>query len=53
MALVVASCLNGISDFLTDRFQFVCIDGFYSSNVRVISGVLQGSVYDQLYLLFS
>jgi len=36
----IGGCLlSWISNFLTDRFQYVCIDGFYSSTVRVISGV--------------
>jgi len=33
-----------IEDFLTDRYQYVAIDGFSSSTCTVISGVPQGSV---------
>jgi len=36
--------LSWIEDFLRDRFQFVSVDGFYSSTISVISGVPQGSV---------
>ena len=42
-----------IQHFLTDRFQFVCIDGFYSSTVRVVSGIPQGSVLGPiLFIIF-
>jgi len=47
---VVGCLLSWISNFLTDRFQYVCIDGFYSSTVRVIRGVTQGSVLGSIFI---
>jgi len=45
----IGGCLlSWISNFLTDRFQYVCIDGLYSSTVRVISGGPQGSVLEPI-----
>ena len=47
------SLLSWIQNFLTDRFQFVCINGFYSSTVRATSGVLQDSVLGPiLFIIF-
>jgi len=52
MSYGIGGCLlSWISNFLTDKFQYVCIDGFYSSNVRVISGVPQGSVFGPILFI--
>jgi len=48
---IVGCFFSWISNFLTDRFQYVCIDGFYSSTVRVISGVPQGSVFGRIVFI--
>ena len=36
--------LRWIENFLSDRYQFVSVDGTHSTTIRVISGVPQGSV---------
>ena len=36
--------LRWIENFLSDRYQFVSVDGTQSTMIRVISGVPQGSV---------
>jgi len=53
MSYGIGGCLlSWISNFLTDRFPYVCIDGFYSSAVRVISGVPQGSVLGPIFYYY-
>jgi len=53
MVLVVGCLLSWIRNFLADRFQYVGIDGFYSSIMRVIRGVPPGSVLGPiLFIIF-
>ena len=44
-----------ISDYLTDKSQYINVDGFTSSNRDIIHGVPQGSVWGSLlfYLFFN
>jgi len=56
MSYGIGGCLlSSISIFpITDRNQYVCIDGFYSSTVRVVRGVPQGSVLGPiLFIIFT
>ena len=41
---VRGNILNWVTDFLSNRTQYVSLDGFYSESTNVTSGVPQGSV---------
>ena len=48
---VGGSVFNVIASFISDRVQRVVVDGIHSENVRVVSGVPQGSVLGPLLIL--
>ena len=46
--------LSVLTQFLSNRSQYVVVDGYYSKLVNVVSGVHQGSVLGpQLLLLYT
>ena len=51
---VVGSVLSVLTQFLSNRSQYVVVDGCLSKLVNVVSGVPQGSVLcPQLFLLYT
>ena len=47
------SVLSVLTQFLSNRSQFVLVDGCCSKLVNVVSGVPQGSVLGSLFLLYT
>ena len=45
------SVLSVLTQFLSNRLQFVLVDGYHSKLLNVVSGVPQGSVFGPLLFL--